>query len=141
MSLLNLDDPTLEVRIAQAVTLAFARNARLPEWLQMTALGRDMTPLGELAAAAVIKALRASQEEPAARPGEAANQPIPVAKTGLVHIHTDEPLVQIGWQGQTGRFYILGEAPQLTEPGGFSPIFRHWGEPCGHQIQMAENDA
>lgn len=30
---------------------------------------------------------------------------------------------QVGWLGQTGRFYTLEEDPHLTENGGFSPMF------------------
>jgi hypothetical protein len=56
------------------------------------------------------------------------------------HFHTDGPLVQVGWIGQTHRVYQIGEDVAATEPGGFSPIYRHWGEKCGHQIQ-AEDQA
>lgn len=30
---------------------------------------------------------------------------------------------QVGWQGQTGRFYTLQEDPSLTEKGSFSPMY------------------
>lgn len=30
---------------------------------------------------------------------------------------------QVGWQGQTGAIYGLGEKPQLHEPGSFSPLY------------------
>ena len=30
---------------------------------------------------------------------------------------------QIGWQGQTGRFYTMDENPKLTEPGSFTPMY------------------
>ena len=52
------------------------------------------------------------------------------------HFHTDEPLVQIGWQGQTGRIYALTEDVAATERGSFSPIYRHWGETCGHHLRL-----
>lgn len=32
-------------------------------------------------------------------------------------------LRQIGWQGQSGAFYALGEHPSDHEPGSFSPIW------------------
>lgn len=48
------------------------------------------------------------------------------------HFHTDAPLVQCGWLGQSGRYYPLGD--KVDEPGGYSPVYRHWGEKCGHQI-------
>lgn len=31
---------------------------------------------------------------------------------------------QVGWLGQTGRFYTLEEDPSRTERGGFAPIYR-----------------
>jgi hypothetical protein len=40
----------------QVLTFAFADVKKLPEWMQVPALGRDMTPLGELA----VTALRAA---------------------------------------------------------------------------------
>lgn len=57
----------------------------------------------------------------------------------MQHFHTDEPLVQVGWLGQSGRFYGLEE--DVTELGGFSPIYQHWGEKCGHQIQSEDMSA
>lgn len=30
---------------------------------------------------------------------------------------------QVGWLGQTGRFYELTEDPSKTERGGFSPVY------------------
>lgn len=54
------------------------------------------------------------------------------------HIHTDIPLVQIGWQGQTGAIYSLAEECARFEPGGFSPIYAPWGETCGRQIHGAD---
>ena len=30
---------------------------------------------------------------------------------------------QIGWYGQTKRFYTMDENPKLTEPGSFSPMY------------------
>lgn len=30
---------------------------------------------------------------------------------------------QVGWLGQTGRFYSLEEVVEQTEPGGFSPVY------------------
>ena len=53
------------------------------------------------------------------------------------HFHTDEPLVHIGWWGQTGTVYALGDDVAATEPGGFSPIYANWGKQCGHQIREA----
>lgn len=40
-------------------------------------------------------------------------------------IEKDEEVIfrHIGWKGQTGRFYNLGEDPKLTEPGSFWPIY------------------
>lgn len=35
---------------------------------------------------------------------------------------------QVGWLGQTGRFYTLEEDPSRTEGGGFSPIFIQRGD-------------
>ena len=63
---------------------------------------------------------------------------IPMSQSAVNHFHTDDPLVQIGWQGQTGRIYSLAEQVTPTEPGGFSPIYAPWGETCGHQIKAAE---
>jgi hypothetical protein len=31
---------------------------------------------------------------------------------------------QVGWIGQTGRLYLMGEDPSKTEPGSFSPIYQ-----------------
>ena len=44
---------TLEERVAQAIAFTLAINTDLPDWMQTPALGRDMLPLGELAAPAV----------------------------------------------------------------------------------------
>lgn len=30
---------------------------------------------------------------------------------------------QVGWLGQTGRMYPMGENPSETERGGFSPMY------------------
>jgi hypothetical protein len=38
------------------------------------------------------------------------------------------PLVQIGWQGQSGRIYHPIERPQVTEPGAYWPIYRQDGD-------------
>ena len=54
------------------------------------------------------------------------------------HVHLDDPLVQIGWWGQTGRIYALTEDVKATEPGGFSPIYAGWGDACGHQIRAQD---
>ena len=45
-----------------------------------------------------------------------------VTHTGLVG---DQRQVwrHVGWIGQTGRAYPLGENPAPTEPGGFSPLW------------------
>lgn len=45
---------TLEERVAQAIAFTLAINTDLPDWMQTPALGRDMLPLGELAAPAVV---------------------------------------------------------------------------------------
>lgn len=68
---------------------------------------------------------------------------IPPSEAAPEHVHLDgEPLVQIGWQGQSGRIYRLDERIEPTagsaEPGGYWPIYRHWGEKCGHQIQSED---
>ena len=65
---------------------------------------------------------------------------IPPHQRAAGHIHTDEPLVQIGWQGQTGAIYSLAEDVAATERGGFSPIYRGWGDECGHQIKAQDGD-
>lgn len=31
---------------------------------------------------------------------------------------------QVGWIGQTGRFYPMGSDPSKTERGGFSPVYQ-----------------
>ena len=59
---------------------------------------------------------------------------IPQHQRAAQHLHIDGPLVQIGWQGQTGTIYSLAEDFAHLEPGGFSPIYVHWGERCGHQL-------
>lgn len=30
---------------------------------------------------------------------------------------------QVGWLGQTGRFYTMAEDPTPTEPGSFTPMY------------------
>jgi hypothetical protein len=30
---------------------------------------------------------------------------------------------QVGWQGHSGKFYVLGVDPSNSEKGGFSPIY------------------
>lgn len=53
------------------------------------------------------------------------------------HVHLSQPLVQMGWWGQTGLVYGLDEeeAIKAGERGGFSPIYAPWGETCGHQLK------
>ena len=63
---------------------------------------------------------------------------IPHHEQAATHQHIDGPLIQIGWQGQTGTIYSLGEDFAHLEPGGFSPIYAPWGETCGHQIKAAD---
>ena len=45
---------TLEDRIAQAIAFSLADAAKLPQWMRAPAWGKDMLPLGELAAPAVV---------------------------------------------------------------------------------------
>ena len=45
---------TLEERVAQAIAFSLAASTDLPDWLQTPALGRNMLPLGELAAPTVV---------------------------------------------------------------------------------------
>ena len=52
---------TLEERIAQAIAFTLAINTGLPDWMQTPALGRDMLPLGELAAPAVLAVVGEAQ--------------------------------------------------------------------------------
>ena len=33
-------------------------------------------------------------------------------------------LDQVGWRGQTGRLYQMGDDPSITEPGSFSPVWQ-----------------
>lgn len=35
----------------------------------------------------------------------------------------DQVWRQIGWHGQSGAFYSLGEDPSFHEPGSFSPLW------------------
>jgi len=51
-----------------------------------------------------------------------------ITETDLLIIDDEEPkrrviFRQVGWLGQTSRFYNLEEDPSKTEPGGFMPIF------------------
>jgi hypothetical protein len=52
------DTSSLEERVAWQVACSVADVAKLPEWMQGLALGRDMRPLGDLAAPAVAGVLR-----------------------------------------------------------------------------------
>ena len=31
---------------------------------------------------------------------------------------------QVGWIGQTGRLYVMGDDPSKTERGSFSPVYQ-----------------
>jgi hypothetical protein len=42
---------------------------------------------------------------------------------------------QIGWQGQSGAFYALGEHPSRHEPGSYAPIWV-----TAHSDDMASED-
>lgn len=43
--------------------------------------------------------------------------------TGQDERKTRNTYRQVGWIGQTGAFYALGEKPAETEPGSFAPLW------------------
>lgn len=45
-----------ELTPVEAIATHFAQTHRLPEWMQIPALGWDMTPLGELAVEGLLEA-------------------------------------------------------------------------------------
>ena len=89
---------TLEERVAQAIAFSLASNTDLPDWLQTPALGRNMLPLGELAAPAVVAVV-----------GEA------LAESREADTWVDEPLRRALADSEAGLTSDLGDFTQYAD--------------------------
>jgi hypothetical protein len=72
-----MTDKTYDIAVQEA-TFALARPGSLPKWLEIPALGRDMTPIAEIAVAAAYPIIAASVALSAEAPVDAPEPPAPI---------------------------------------------------------------